>query len=219
MTQRGRPREFDLDDALDKAIDVFWKQGYGGTSLSDLTEAMGISRPSLYSAFGNKEQTFKAAVERYARVDMAYVDDALSAPTAYETVSRYLRSNADAVTTPGKPAGCLSIQGGLSAGPDDDRVVRYLADRRADGERRFADRFARAIADGGLPASEDAADLAKYVSTVSAGLAVQAAAGVSREELHRVVDRALLAFPDKASHTPASAGGGEVSSSPRARWG
>lgn len=199
MTQRGRPREFDVEDALDKAIDVFWKQGYGGTSLSDLTEAMGISRPSLYSAFGNKEETFKAAVERYARIDMAYVDDALSEPTAYETVSRYLRDNADAVTTPGKPAGCLSIQGGLSASPEDDRVIRYLADRRADGEARFADRFARAIADGDLPASEDAADLAKYVSTVSAGLAVQAAAGVSRAELHRVVDRALLAFPHKAN--------------------
>jgi AcrR family transcriptional regulator len=160
---------------------------------------MGISRPSLYSAFGNKEETFKAAVERYARIDMAYVNDALAEPTAYETVSRYLRDNVDAVTTPGKPAGCLSIQGGLAAAPDDDRVVRYLADRRADGEARFADRFARAIADGDLPASENAAELAKYVSTVSAGLAVQAAAGVSRKELHRVVDRALLAFPNKAS--------------------
>lgn len=201
MAQRGRPREFDLEEALDKAIDVFWRQGYGGTSLSDLTEAMGISRPSLYSAFGNKEQTFKAAVERYAHIDMAYVNDALAEPTAYDTASRYLHDNADAVTTPGKPAGCLSIQGGLSAAPEDDPVVHYLAARRADGEARFAARFARAITDGDLPATEDAADLAKYVSTVSSGLAVQAAAGVSREELHRVVDRALLAFPNKASHS------------------
>jgi len=101
MAQRGRPREFDLEEALDKAIDVFWRHGYGGTSLSDLTEAMGISRPSLYSAFGNKEQTFKAAVERYAHIDMAYVNDALAEPTAYDTASRYLHDNADAVTTPG----------------------------------------------------------------------------------------------------------------------
>lgn len=201
MVRRGRPREFDMDDALDKAIDVFWRQGYTGTSLSDLTEAMGISRPSLYNAFGTKEETFKLAVERYARIDMAYVNTALAEPTAYETASRYLRDNADAVTTPGKPAGCLSIQGGLAAAPEDDRVVRYLADRRADGEARFAERFARAIADGDLPASEDPADLAKYVSTVSAGLAVQAAAGVSREALHRVVDRALLVFPGGASRT------------------
>jgi AcrR family transcriptional regulator len=190
-----------MEDALDKAIDVFWRQGYEGTSLSDLTEAMGISRPSLYNAFGSKEDTFKLAVDRYARIDMAYVNTALSAPTAYETARRYLRANVDAVTTPGRPAGCLSIQGGLSSGPDDDRVVRYLADRRADGEARFAERFARAIADGDLPASENAADLAKYVSTVSAGLAVQAAAGVSRDELHRVVDRALLAFPNGTSRT------------------
>ncbi|MEY9904654.1 AcrR family transcriptional regulator [Catenulispora sp. MAP12-49] len=188
-----------MDGALDKAIDVFWRQGYTGTSLSDLTEAMGISRPSLYAAFGNKEETFKQAVERYGRIDMAYVNTALAEPTAYEAASHYLRDNVDAVTMPGKPAGCLSIQGGLSAGPDDDRVVRYLAERRADGEARFAERFARAIADGDLPATENPAELAKYVSTVSAGLAVQAAAGVSRDELHRVVDRALLAFPKKTS--------------------
>ncbi|SEG92263.1 transcriptional regulator, TetR family [Actinacidiphila yanglinensis] len=195
MAQRGRPREFDMEDALDRAIDVFWRQGYSGTSLSDLTRAMGISRPSLYGAFGTKEETFKLAVERYARIDMAYVTTALAAPTAYETAGRYLRDNVDAVTTPGKPAGCLSIQGGLSASPDDDRVVRYLAERRADGEARFAARFAQAITDGDLPASENPAALAKYVSTVSAGLAVQAAAGVARDDLHRVVDRALLAFP------------------------
>ena len=191
-----------MDGALDKAIDVFWRQGYTGTSLSDLTEAMGISRPSLYAAFGNKEETFKQAVERYARIDMAYVNTALAEPAAYEAASHYLRDNVDAVTMPGKPAGCLSIQGGLSAGPDDDRVVRYLAERRADGEARFAERFARAIADGDLPATENPAELAKYVTTVSAGLAVQAAAGVSRTELHRVVDRALLAFPKKTSHSP-----------------
>lgn len=209
MAPRGRPREFDMDEALDKAIDVFWRQGYTGTSLSDLTEAMGISRPSLYAAFGTKEETFKLAVERYARIDMAYVNTALAEPTAYETARRYLRDNADAVTTPGKPAGCLSIQGGLAAAPEDDRVVRYLADRRADGEARFADRFARAIAEGDLPTSEDPADLAKYVSTVSAGLAVQAAAGVPRDELHRVVDRALLAFPHEMSRTNSSGNAGQ----------
>jgi AcrR family transcriptional regulator len=192
---RGRPREFDVDAALDRAIDVFWRQGYEGTSLSDLTDAMGINRPSLYSAFGNKEDTFKRAVDRYAEVDMAYVGTALAAPTAREVVSRYLHDNVIAVTTPGKPAGCLSIQGGLSASPEDDRVVQYLAERRAAGESRFAERFARAIAEGDLPVSEDPAELAKYVNTVSAGIAVQAAAGAARADLLRVVTRALLAFP------------------------
>lgn len=192
---RGRPREFDVDTALDKAIEVFWRQGYEGTSLTDLTDAMGINRPSLYSAFGNKEDTFKRAVDRYAVIDMAYVETALAAPTALEVARRYLRENAIAVTTPGKPAGCLSIQGGLSASPEDDRVVRYLAERRAAGEARFAERFARAIAEGDLPRSESAPELAKYLSTVSAGLAVQAAAGATRDDLLRVVERALRSFP------------------------
>jgi AcrR family transcriptional regulator len=192
---RGRPREFELDAALDRAIEVFWRQGYEGTSLTDLTDAMGINRPSLYSAFGNKEDTFKLAVDRYARVDMAYVDTALAAPTAYGVADRYLRDNVEAVTTPGRPPGCLSIQGGLSASPEDDRVVRYLAERRAIGEARFTERFARAIEDGDLGPSEDPTELAKYLSTVSAGLAVQAAGGATRPELQRVVARALQSFP------------------------
>src|ERR1700712_3712989 len=93
MAERGRPRTFELEDALDYAITVFWRQGYEGTSLEDLTEAMGISRPSLYAAFGNKEETFKRAVERYATVDMAYVDEAIAEPTARLVAEHYLRSN------------------------------------------------------------------------------------------------------------------------------
>lgn len=195
MAGRGRPREFDVDAALDRAIELFWRQGYEGTSLTELTEAMGISKPSLYAAFGNKEETFTRAVDRYTVIDMAYVDDAIAAPTAAETARRYLTANADAVTTPGRPPGCLSIQGGLSSGPGDERVIRFLADRRADGRRRFVDRFARAVAEGDLPASEDPEELAQYLSTVSSGLAVQAAAGATRAELQAVVTRALTGFP------------------------
>jgi AcrR family transcriptional regulator len=192
---RGRPRGFDLDQALDQAIDVFWRQGYEGTSLSDLTDAMGINRPSLYAAFGNKEQTFKLAVDRYAEIDMAYAQQALTAPTALEVASRYLHDNVDAVTTPGKPPGCLSIQGGLSSAPDTDPIVKYLASRRAAGEQQFVQRFERSKQEGDLAPDEDPADLARYMSTVSTGIAVQAAAGAARDDLHRVVDRALRVFP------------------------
>ncbi|WP_345799848.1 TetR/AcrR family transcriptional regulator [Microbacterium sp. AZCO] len=198
MATRGRPREFDVDEALDRAIELFWRQGYEGTSLTDLTEAMGINRPSLYSAFGSKEGTFKLAVDRYARIDMAYVEDALAEPTAYDTARRYLLENVDAITTPGRPPGCLSIQGGLSSAPQDEGIVRYLEDRRADGAARFAERFAAAIDAGDLPAEEDPVELARYLTTVSAGLAVQAAAGATRDELRRVAQRALTAFPHPA---------------------
>ncbi|ARJ04330.1 TetR family transcriptional regulator [Cnuibacter physcomitrellae] len=195
MATRGRPREFDVEEALDRAIEVFWRQGYGGTSLTDLTEAMGVSRPSLYAAFGNKEETFKRAVDRYAEIDMAYVTEALAEPTALEVARRFLFDNVEAVTTPGRPPGCLSIQGGLAAGPEDAEIVRFLADRRSGGEARLAERFARARAVGDLASDEDPADLAKYLNTVSAGLAVQAAAGAPRDALHRVAERALRAFP------------------------
>jgi AcrR family transcriptional regulator len=195
MADRGRPREFALEDALDQAIEVFWRQGYEGTSLDDLTSAMNISRPSLYAAFGNKEETFKRAVERYAVVDMAYVTDALAEPTARAVAEHYLYSNVAAITDPGKPAGCLSIQGGLSGSPEHRSVVSFLNGSRAAGEARFAERFQRAIDDGDLSARENAAQLARYLATVTAGLAVQAAAGATRVELDPIVERALLGFP------------------------
>jgi len=195
MAERGRPREFELDDALDQAIEVFWRQGYEGTTLDDLTEAMRISRTSLYAAFGNKEDTFKRAVSRYAIVDMAYVGDAIAEGSARGVAEHYLRSNVLAITDPDRPAGCLSIQGGLSGSPEHHRVVAFLNESRAAGEARFAGRFQKAVDDGDLPAGEDAKALAKYLATVTAGLAVQAAGGATRAELDRVVDRALLGFP------------------------
>lgn len=195
MADRGRPREFVLEDALDRAIEVFWRQGYEGTTLDDLTSAMKISRPSLYAAFGNKEGTFRSAVQRYAAVDMAYVKDALAEQTARAVAEHYLRSTVAAITDPGRPAGCLSIQGGLSSSPEHHRVVAFLNDSRNAGEALFAERFQRAIDEGDLAPSEDARELAKFLATVTSGLAVQAAAGATRAELEPIAARALRAFP------------------------
>lgn len=203
MPVKGRPRAFVLDDALDKAIDVFWRQGYEGTTLDDLTRAMHISRPSLYAAFGNKETTFKSAVQRYAVVDMAYVDHAIAQPTARDVAEHYLFSNVNAITTPGKPAGCLSIQGGLTSNPEHRRVIDFLNSSRAAGEERFVERFQVAINSGDLPADEDPRELAKYLATATAGLAVQATGGATRGELKRVASRMLLAFPGSATRPQA----------------
>lgn len=195
MAERGRPREFALDDALDRAIEVFWRQGYEGTTLEDLTTAMDISRPSLYAAFGNKEETFRRAVDRYATVDMAYIDEAIAQPTARKVAEYYLNSNVLAITAPGRPAGCLSVQGGLSASSEHQRVVAFLSQSRAAGEARFATRFQRAIDEGDLAADENARELAKYLATVTGGLAVQATGGATRQELKHIAERALLGFP------------------------
>ncbi|PRY12091.1 TetR/AcrR family transcriptional regulator [Kineococcus rhizosphaerae] len=195
MAARGRPRGFDADAALDRAVEVFWRHGYEGASLSDLTEAMGVNRPSLYAAFGDKEQLFHRAVARYAEVDMAYARAALAEPTAARVVAAFLRANVEALTRPDRPAGCLSIQGGLACGRDNGQVAEFLAASRLAGEATFADRFATAVADGDLPAGTDPATLARFVMAVSEGHAVHAAAGVGRADLLASVEFALRAVP------------------------
>ncbi|PWI12974.1 TetR family transcriptional regulator [Streptomyces sp. Act143] len=195
MTVRGRPRGFDADAALDRAVEVFWRQGYEGASLADLTEAMGINRTSMYAAFGNKEELFHRAVARYAEADMAYARQALAEPTAYEVIESFLRANADALTRADRPSGCLSVQGGLAEGGDSGRVAKFLADSRLAGERELARRLARAVEEGDLPAGTDPHALARYVMVVSEGNAVHAAAGVPRADLHATVDIALQAIP------------------------
>ena len=192
---RGRPRAFDPDAALDRAIEVFWEHGYEGASLADLTDAMGINRPSMYAAYGNKEELFRRAVARYAEHDMAYAREALAEPTAYATVERFLKANADALTQPGRPAGCLSIQGGLAGGSDNGQVAQFLAASRLAGEQQLAERLARAVDEGDLPADTDPVDLARYVMTVSEGNAVHAAAGADRASLYATVEIALRAIP------------------------
>jgi AcrR family transcriptional regulator len=191
----GRPRAFDVDEALERAVDVFWRHGFEGASLTDLTAAMGINKPSLYSVFGSKDELFRRAVAHYAAHDMAYARDALAKPTAYEVARTFLRENTIALTRPGRPPGCLSIQGGVSCGSDHSQIAEFLAASRRAGEDALAARFARAVADGDLPAGTDPADLARYVSVVAEGQSIHAAAGVGRAALERSADIALRAFP------------------------
>jgi AcrR family transcriptional regulator len=202
----GRPRTFDADEALDRALEVFWRQGYEGASLSDLTAAMGVNRPSLYATFGTKEQLFEKVLRRYAEVDMAYARAALDAPTAREAAEEFLRANAEALTRPDRPAGCFSIQGGLSCSAENRPIAELLASARLAGERAMADRFARAVREGDLPVGTDPADLARYLMVVSEGLAVHAAAGVGREGLRRAAEIALRAFPGPPPDRGTSAG-------------
>ncbi len=191
----GRPRAFDIDRALDRALKVFWRKGYEGTSLPDLTRAMGINRPSLYAAFGNKEALFRKAIDRYVDGPASHARQALQEPTARAVVERLFLGSIDLVTDSRNPRGCFLVQSALACGNTGDSVRREMVKRRAAHEASLRDRFQRAISEGDLPRRADASDLARYVVTVSHGMAVQAASGASRDELKRVAELALRAWP------------------------
>ncbi|MFX0593868.1 TetR/AcrR family transcriptional regulator [Melissospora conviva] len=191
----GRPRGFDADEALERAVRVFWEKGYEGASLADLTSAMGINRPSMYAAFGNKDELFRKALERYTEGPAAYVNRALAEPTAREVVTAFLHGAVRTATRPGDPHGCLGIQGGIATGDQGRRARDLLAAWRESGCSMLRERFQRAVDEGDLPEGTDAGLLARYVMTVTNGLAVQAAGGTSREELEQVVEAILHTWP------------------------
>lgn len=199
----GRPREFDVDKALDGALRVFWLKGYDGSSLSDLTKAMGINRPSMYAAFGNKEQLYFKTLERYSKSRNEHLDEFAAAPTARESVESLLRDTVEKVTDPKNPGGgCFGVQGTMTCFNMSRQVKEHIGDMHAAFERLCKERFNRAIEAGELPRGS-AADLARLCAVMIQGLALQAKAGSSRKELHRVVDLYLETWP------PRPAGGGE----------
>ncbi|MEV4571408.1 TetR/AcrR family transcriptional regulator [Nonomuraea sp. NPDC049419] len=194
-SQIGRPRAFDAEAALEKAMTVFWAQGYEGASLTDLTEAMGISRKSLYAAYGNKEDLFRKALRRYAEGPGAYVAEALRQPTAREVAAAFLAGAARSGTMPGLPAGCMGVQGALAAGGAGRTARDILTEWRAHGQTLLRDRFRQAVQTGDLPDSADPEKIARYVMTIANGIAVQAAGGAACEDLQQVADAALRNWP------------------------
>ena len=193
--RRGRPRTFDADKALDAAMHVFWRKGYEGTSLSDLTAAMEISRPSLYAAFGDKEALFRQVLDRYAAGPASYLKAALNAPTAYGCVEQLLTGAVDLLTAPGHPSLCLIAQGTLVCGEEADAIRREVNARRQRGEAGLRTYLERAVSEGELPPDTDTAGLARYFVTVMRGLGISALGGANREELYGVAQMALRLWP------------------------
>ncbi len=193
----GRPREFDADAALDRAMEIFWQKGYEGASLAELTKAMGINPPSLYAAFGNKEALFRKAFDKYAAEKEAFFDELYRQPTARAVAEFYLRGAVNYLTDPARPKGCLAINNTLACGDSGDRIRQELLAKRAIGEARMRERLERAKREGDLPETADAAALTRYLSTVLQGMAVQALGGATRDELTQVAELALLAWPSK----------------------
>ena len=191
----GRPRKFDIDEALDRAVLVFWQLGYERTTLTDLCEAMNINRPSLYAAFGTKEQLFHRALDRYANGPHAYEAEMLTLPTAREVAEGLLRGAVERQTGVDTPHGCLAVLGATTHPDTESPVARALIDARAAGEDAVRERFTRAKQDGDLPAEVDPAELAAYIRTVIYGMTVKAAGGATREELECVVQLAMRGWP------------------------
>src|SRR4029077_5373371 len=189
--QRGRPRAFDPDAALERAMHVFWAKGYEGASLSDLTRAMRINRPSLYAAFGNKEQLFSKVLDRYMDGPLAYFGKALAVPRARDVVEQIFFGAATMGGDPRLPSGCLMVQGALAVGNAARSVQKETVGRRAASEVALRRRLQRAKREGDLPKNSDPAELARYVMTVLQGMAVQGANGAGRDQLRRVAQVAL----------------------------
>jgi AcrR family transcriptional regulator len=192
----GRPREFDVEEALSAALKVFWRKGYEGASLTDLTEAMGVTRPSLYCAFGNKESLFKKALDLYEREKLSFIDCSLTAPTGREAIERFLYNACDAYAADPETPGCMGINSILSCqGIASEAVRQELIDRKIDVESRLRARLERAKADGDFGPDVDPAALATYVVTVGQGIALQAGTGATNATMKKVVATALQACP------------------------
>lgn len=192
----GRPRTFDETQALDRALRVFWSHGYDGATLPHLTRAMGINRPSLYAAFGNKEALFRQALGRYNDGPGANLIIALEQPTARAVAERLFRGVIDLLTNPQNPGGCLWVKGVIGCDAANHALRQEFADQRAAGEAMLRQRFERAQAEGDLPADANPAELASLLNTVLVGMAVQTAAGAGREDLERAVVCALRLWPE-----------------------
>ena len=192
---RGRPREFCVEEALSKALRLFWSKGYDGTSISDLTEAMGITRPSLYAAFGNKESLFRKALDLYESEKKAYVGKALTQPSARAVAETLLRGAVANSTACGEPHGCLGVITSVACGNEAEAVRAEVVERSHVVRKALVDRFAQAKQSGDLPEHTDVEGLTSLLYALMMGISVQAGAGATRADLDRLVDTGLAMWP------------------------
>ncbi len=197
IVHRGRPREFCVDHALAQALRVFWEKGYDGTSLTDLTEAMGITRPSLYAAFGNKESLFRKALDLYEREKLDYIGRALAAPTARGVAETMLRGSVDNVLSCDEPHGCLGVITSVACGPESQSIREEVVQRGEKGKRALTERFERAKAEGDLAPDVDAEGLTRVLVAMLQGISVQANQGATRKQLEGLVETGLAMWPSR----------------------
>jgi AcrR family transcriptional regulator len=194
---KGRPREFCPDEALAAALQVFWSKGYEGASMAELTAAMGITKPSLYAAFGNKEALFHKALDLYESEKLAYTREALRQPTARKVAEHFLRGAVEMQTSNCNPKGCLGVISTLACSTEAESIKAHVLERRASSKAELVERFRRAQAEGDIPANIDVDGLTCLFYTILQGMAVQAGSGATREELEQLVDTSMSLWPSR----------------------
>ena len=193
----GRPREFDHDVVLDKVMETFWAHGYDATSVSLLESKTGLAAPSLYAAFGNKQQLFQKSVEHYRELTKPIHYNARKQPRSWLVAKHLLEGLVEFFTTVGNPKGCLVVLGAVSSGTSSDAISNYLVGIRSKMVVDYAVRFERSIKEGDLPADTDPYALANYLITLDCGLALQSKVGYTKADLLKVVSLALENWPGR----------------------
>jgi AcrR family transcriptional regulator len=191
---RGRPRSFDRDKALEQAIEVFWKKGFEGTSISDLTEAMGINPPSLYAAFGDKEKLFLEAVERYNE-SRGESCPYCAEPTAKGAVEKLLLYMADELCSSDHPRGCMMVMAAATSSSSSAYLQRKLAEKRTASRTNLKARIEQGIRDGDVVAGTNADEIADFYSTIMTGMSLLSRDGASHRSLVATVENAMRLFP------------------------
>ncbi|TRW14947.1 TetR/AcrR family transcriptional regulator [Glacieibacterium frigidum] len=197
VPNKGRPREFCVDAALAAALGVFWSKGYEGASMADLTAAMGITKPSLYAAFGNKEALFHKALDLYEAEKLDYTREALKQPTARAVAEYFMRGAVDAQTSSSGPKGCMGVINSVACGSEAESIKADVIARRSSSQAALVERFERAKREGDLPDHVQVTDLTAYLFALLQGMAVQAGSGATRADLERVVDMSLMMWPGR----------------------
>ncbi len=194
---KGRPREFDLDQALAAALRVFWRNGYEAASMAELTAEMKITKPSLYAAFGNKEALFHKALDLYEREKLAYMTSALDAPSARAVAERLLMGALQMQTSSCDPKGCLGVISSVACGAEAEPIKTEVVKRRASSEAALIRRFDQAKAAGEFPPGLESPALARYLFAIMQGLAIQGGSGATCDELKQLVATSMMVWPTR----------------------
>ena len=187
----GRPITFDKDSALEAAMLLFWERGYEGTSMADLTQAMGLNPSSIYAAFGDKHALFSRAVKRYMNIRAQYATKALEEPTLKKFIRALFDNTVAFLTTPGHPPSCMTLAGTMGCSVDAAPARDLMREIRKQNEVAMRERLLQARKSGELSKGINVDDYTRYLSSIIAGLSIQAANGSTKAELKRTAQMAL----------------------------